>query len=295
MRQVGTLNDADEAQRFADYLLTQGIAVKLDAGDDGCAIWVRDEDQLDRTRQELSEFARNPADPRYRQAQRPARQIRKEAAVREQQFRRNMVDLRSRWSQPTSGARPVTTLLILVSVVVTLLLSYSDLPVRQMLLIASTGSPEFFGLTQIVHGQVWRLVTPIFLHFGLLHILFNMLWLNQLGGLIEIRRGTRYFVLLVLLIAVTSNLAQYFTSGPAFGGMSGVVFGLFGYVWMKSRYEPGSGFYLDPTTVFLMIAFLVACYTGYIGRIANTAHTVGLIVGMLVGAWRYLGQRMGGR
>ena len=74
-------------------------------------------------------------------------------------------------------------------------------------------------------GEVWRFVTPAFIHFGFLHILFNMMWLYNLGMTVEFIRGTGRFVLLCVVIAVTSNVAQLFWSGPAFGGMSGVVCG----------------------------------------------------------------------
>ena len=81
----------------------------------------------------------------------------------------------------------------------------------------------------------------------------------------------------VLVVAVASNLGQYLHTGsPMFGGMSGVVYGLFGYVWMKSRYDPGAGMYLHRYTVVVMLVWFVACYTNLLGSIANTAHAVGL-------------------
>ena len=111
-----------------------------------------------------------------------------------------------------------------------------------------------------------------------------MMWLRTLGAAIEMRRGSWRMALMVVLIAATSNLGQYLWTGPAFGGMSGVVFGLFGYLWMKSKYDPQSGFYMPPQMVFMMIAWMVFCYAG-VFPIANAAHTVGLIAGMLLGLW----------
>jgi len=77
------------------------------------------------------------------------------------------------------------------------------------------------GLPEILSGQVWRLVTPVILHFGILHIVFNMMWLYDLGSAIEQRQGTGRMAILVVVVAVLSNLSQFFWDGPNFGGMSG--------------------------------------------------------------------------
>ena len=71
-----------------------------------------------------------------------------------------------------------------------------------------------------------------------------------------------------------------------FGGMSGVVYALFGYVWMKGRYEPEQGMILHPSTVQTMLLWLVLCMTGFLGNIANAAHVVGLVAGILFGLAR---------
>ena len=82
-----------------------------------------------------------------------------------------------------------------------------------------------------------------------------MFWLHDLGGQIEKRKGPKFFISFILVIALVSNLAQFILSGPAFGGMSGVVYGLFGYVWVKTRLDPGDGFRLDPTVAMIMFGF----------------------------------------
>jgi GlpG protein len=129
-------------------------------------------------------------------------------------------------------------------------------------------------------------------HFGAIHLLFNMFWVYDLGGMIEARQGTGRLLLLVLTAAVLSNLGQYIMSGPLFGGMSGVVYALFGYVWMKSRYEASADLYVQPQTVLIMIGWLFLCMTGRVGPIANTAHGVGLAVGVAVGVAPYLWRRL---
>ena len=79
-----------------------------------------------------------------------------------------------------------------------------------------------------------------------------------------------------------ARLAPFF-AGPFFGGMSGVVYALLGFVWMKSRFDPASGFHLDKQTVIMMIGWFVLCAANVIPNVANYAHGFGLGIGMLWG------------
>ncbi|MDB5326564.1 MAG: glpG 2, partial [Phycisphaerales bacterium] len=151
----------------------------------------------------------------------------------------------------------------------------------------------------IMKGQVWRLFTPIFRHGDVLHILFNMMWMVDLGRRIEPIRGTTRFVGLVLCFALFSNLAeagwaavspwepQHFS---VFFGMSGVVSGLFGYAWMCGRFRPYERIAVGQQELGYMLGWLVICSFGFVGPIANAAHWGGLVIGMAIGAapslWR---------
>jgi GlpG protein len=179
------------------------------------------------------------------------------------------------------GAPVLTIALIALSVVASLpsLMGGGGLA---PLLIATPGSP---GFEEILSGQVWRLITPIFVHFGILHLLFNMMWLWDLGRTVELIRGRVFFGVFVLVSGVISNVAQFaITGSPGFGGMSGVVYALLGYVWMQGRFNPSLGIALHPQTVVMMLVWYVLCWTGLMGPIANWAHTAGLLIGVVWGA-----------
>ncbi|TNE81556.1 MAG: rhomboid family intramembrane serine protease [Gammaproteobacteria bacterium] len=143
----------------------------------------------------------------------------------------------------------------------------------------------------MARGQYWRLITPIFLHFGIFHVAFNGVWMWELGRRVEPLAGSVHMLVIVLLMAVASNLGQYLWSGPSlFGGMSGVVYGLLGYVWIRNKVAPRPILALPRGLLGFMLVWLFAGMSGLIdmlmaGSIANAAHAVGLLSGMLLGGW----------
>jgi len=310
MRYIGTLPEQSQATTFADYLLSLDIKARLDAEDDGWVVWVFDEDHVERAREEFEAFQDSPDDERYRQSAKEAETRRRKERKEQERLRKKQVDVRQQWERPLLSRIPATAVLIGASILVALLTTDFDKgfmelctevePILTHLFITPVvernGKASWMpsmGLAAVRSGEVHRLITPIFIHFSILHLLFNMLWLRTLGGTVEMNRGSWRLLLMVLTIAVTSNLAQYVWSGPFFGGMSGVVFGLFGYMWMKSRYDPQSGFFIPPQLVFLMIGWMIFCYIGPL-NIANAAHTVGLLAGVLMGLWPVLKRHLAG-
>lgn len=289
MRHIGTLPDRRQAAKFQDYALTMGIKTRVDEEQDAWAVWIFDEDQVDRGRDEFEKFREQPDAEIYQEASAAAGHLRAAQERKQRQAQKKTVNVSERWRRPLTSRAPVTVTLIAISlfVVVTTRLGSEHNAVFDALSIASFerdgGYIRWSGLEDVRSGEAWRLVTPIFLHFGLLHILFNMLMLFQLGLAVELRRGSWRYLLMVLAIAIPSNLGQYLVSGPAFGGMSGVVYGLFGYIWMKSRSDPGSGFHMPSNTVVWLMAWFFMGVFQLIPHIANMAHGAGLVVGMILG------------
>lgn len=292
MRLIGHLTDEGSATTFRDFLYVQGIASSVEAEQEGWAVWIHAEDELPKAREFLSAFRNNPQDPRYFKKARQAKVLKEQHERKLEETSQRQFDRRRLFERfPVS---PLTLGLILVSTVVTLLFS---LGLANRFILALLISNYSQGAPEILSGQVWRLVTPIFIHeplfsslqsLGFLHLVFNMMWLADLGTTIERRQGPRFFGLLILIIAALSNYAQYYMSGPRFFGMSGVVYGLLGYVWLKGKFDPDSGYFLHSQTVSMMLIWYFMCLFGVMPHIANTVHTVGLVTGL---AWGYLSSR----
>jgi len=297
MRQIGSISDKRAAQRFTAYLVTSGVEAQTEQDGDGWAIWVRDENDLERARESFESFRHNPDDRRYAGAEREVEVIRRRQEKERQNAEKNLVDVRRRWQQPAARDAPLTVTLVVLSILVSVGGDFGHAEkgigatVNHRLqfcepasYIRTKGNP----LADIADGQAWRAVTPIFLHLEWFHLIFNMLWFFQFGALIEKLRGTWRLGLLVLFIAVLSNAAQ--AVAPAqwggtylFGGMSGVVYGLFGYIWMKALFDSRAGFMMPQITVIILVGWLFLCMTPAVPHVANVAHVVGLVAGMAVG------------
>jgi GlpG protein len=176
----------------------------------------------------------------------------------------------------------LTIALILASVGITLYIGFGN-NLQQALPFFISLYPESLNLPEIRRGELWRIFSPMFMHFHILHLAFNMLWLWDLGRTIEGVQSTRRLFLLVFGIAAFSNLAQFYFDGPRFGGMSGVVYGLLGYIWVMGHFRPQAGLFLHKQIAIMMLVWFLLCWTGLLGPIANMAHTAGLAAGIAAG------------
>jgi GlpG protein len=295
MRSIGRLEDETLAKRLDDVLHGAGIESQVDRNLQGSwEVWVLDDENIERATRVFEQFHQHPDAPRFLEASRTAARQRQSEEQARAGKRTRIMDGRTLFYVPPVPVGVLTLVLIILSVGVTLLtdLGKNARFTRPFSITEYQVTGDYVrwapGLPEIRHGQVWRLFTPMLLHFGILHILFNMLWLRDLGSMIEARKSPWLLLLLVLVLAGISNLGQYWWKGPSFGGMSGVVYGLLGYIWMQGRFNPASRLSLQPQTVISMIIWFLLCFTPLIPNVANTAHAVGFGVGIV---WGYLAAR----
>ncbi len=159
---------------------------------------------------------------------------------------------------------------------------------------------------KIRQDQWWRLFTPCLMHRDFLHILFNLAWIWILGRQIDERLRPWRVIPLILIIGIVSNVAQYLMSGPFFLGISGVVVGLAGFIWMRQRIAPWEGYPLSKATFLFLIIFVLSMLAlewitlgieffsavSVMPMIANTAHVVGGLCGMFLGKFSFFGRRL---
>jgi GlpG protein len=313
VRELYTFADEQVAHRFVSVL--QSLQLPAHAEQEGASwvVWIENDDHRDRAQELLTEFRADPDAERFREAEKIAKQILAEKLEAEKSRQKLRKDLLDRWRGVWWKCHPAATTMVAISVfvvaistelspvkftqrIIPLTCNVETSDIRNLLFIQETimmvdeeGNDAAGFLNKppaevLKTWQIWRYVTPIFIHFNALHILFNMSWLRTLGNAIEFVRGTRRFLGLVLFVAVVSNVAQLIWSGPAFGGMSGVDFGLIGYIWMKGKTQPQYGLALPQQQVVMSMLWMLLCIGGAFGPIANAAHVGGFLAGIVIGA-----------
>jgi GlpG protein len=139
---------------------------------------------------------------------------------------------------------------------------------------------------RIWDGAYWALVSSCFVHVEVWHLVFNVYWLWVLGGTLERLLGAPRWLAFFLASAVTSSGLQLGSSGVTGIGMSGVVYAMFGFLWVAARRRPELRRVLARNTVYLFFFWLVGCVVADaagIVEIGNMAHVSGLLFGALFG------------
>jgi GlpG protein len=284
-----------------DALLESGIEAELIRNQrGGHAVWVIDETLLGRA-QSLAEnwLDRGEAQALAETAKRgrAARELNERIEERRE---RQRVAVEQRMAQLTRPRpTPLTFGLIALCLAVAALTELGDK--RELVTPLIIADPRAMAVRVIELGsfqlnwlvlpwrEPWRLITPVLVHFDLLHIFFNMWMLGSFGRVVEARHGARHLASFVLVSGVISNIAQFeIAKSPLFAGMSGVVFGLVGLIWLRGKLDPRVGYSLSRSTMQFVFIYLVLGFFPQF-RIANWCHLFGLLVGL---AWAFLAVKL---
>lgn len=309
MRCLGEIEGRKSAERLVAYLLTEDIATHIESQgspeQDRWEIWVREEDKLSRAVEYLREFKQSPEDPKYADAVAKATSILadKQRAQRQAAANVKRMDKTARPGMQTRGGpMPPMTLTLFVLCIGIGLLSGFGTPsennewgrsTMQQLsfvtvedLIESGGNPA----ASIMRGELWRIITPIFLHGSPGHLAMNMFGLFIFGRILERLLGTPRYAAFVLVLAVLPNLLQglapdWMGGNPRFVGISGVIYGFLGYIWVRSSLNPMFGVRVPLPFAILAVGLIVVGLSGAVPDwpYADLCHLGGLLVGALAG------------
>lgn len=181
--------------------------------------------------------------------------------------------------------RSPTLTLVLLAVVVALV---------QALLVVLGLDPWTFALAWPLDDRPWTLLTSVFAHADLGHLLQNLLGLAILGFVLERRTSPARFYAFFLVTGVVAGAMQvavavlvFDQSGAAVLGASGAIFALFGYVLAGNRLTEAatSGISVRARTQLLAVVVLAVALTVVTAgeRSALIAHFTGLVIGILAG------------
>ncbi|TWU36547.1 Rhomboid protease GlpG [Novipirellula aureliae] len=298
----------------------------------GWEIWIREEKDVDQAREAIREFELNPNDQRY-QVSEEAQTLRNQRVAQEHRRQQEMKKLQRSMPKSRSGGSNMQTLgvpgkqekipVVIAVIVLSALASFgtdfgrprntamvsgfwTEAELYLGMSFVDQTDPDYIesgntessrdSFASIRKGQVWRLVTPMFLHGDTMHLLFNMIWIFVLGSAIERLQGSVFLAVLLIVTQIAGMMLQVMLPGveslppflsalagsPFAIGASGAVYGLFGYLWIRPTLDPGYPIHMAPMNVLLMLGWLVFCMTGMFGNIANGAHLGGLLAGIAV-------------
>ena len=282
MRKIGHINKSDEkAKDILNVMAGANIEVQAEEEGDQVEFWAMEDDELPKAKNLFGQVMSGSSDTVQALAQR-GKSIQREKKVT---LLKNEIKVKKHALVYSGQSTRVTKFMMGLSIALFALASLRpDLggSVFVALQLWDVRTPPWESL---LDGQLWRLVTPMFLHFGLLHVLFNVWWMLDLGRMVESRLGSLRFLGLIMFISMPSHLVQGYFFGPTFGGLSGVVYGLLGYVWLRSKRDPHCGLELHPQTMMFMLIWLVLGF-GVLKNIANGVHVAGLVMGLLAAQWK---------
>lgn len=267
MHRLISLNNPRMAQAFIDYMASRKVDIQMmPEGEGQFALWLTDSQYQIEAEAELKQFLSNPNAKQYQAASWDMAESRKNHFKYQSPSMLAMIKAK---------AGPVTLLVMTICLVIFTLQQLGS----GRGVFAALHFPAFSGQ----EWQLWRWMSHAVLHFSVMHIAFNLLWWWQLGGDIEQRLGSGKLLQLFVVSAALSGAGQYWVEGANFGGLSGVVYALVGYLWMLGYKAPHIGLSMPKPIIGFMLVWLVLGFVQPYMAIANTAHLVGLLSGIAFG------------
>ena len=314
MRKLHTFEQELDANRFTAVLTVNQVEAQvLRSNDNQWDLWIIDEDALSQAGKLLGEYQSNPDSPHIQMALAKAKkiqqQLKQEKAERIKQAKK--IEVRTQFRDPhhmMAAMQRKDTLtrkiILLCAIVFGASLVFQSQDGSQENFVRNALEAQF---QQISQGQIWRLITPVFVHgtgqeflFDFLHIFFNMYWMYWLGTRLEIQFGLKTYLGLFLIAGVASILVPLLTpetgllgirglGGSSVVGMSGVVYGVIGFGWCKMKMKPSVGMLITPFVLMFSIGWMLfgivsassSQGVGYISSISHLAHLVGLLTGAM--------------
>ncbi|KJG05156.1 intramembrane serine protease GlpG [Photobacterium angustum] len=256
-----------QAQAFIDYMAYRGIEISMAPEPEGkFALWLADEQYLVEAEAELNAFLLDPNNKKYQAA---SWQVAESRTAKFNYSNPSLINM------VKAQAGPFTLLVMVASLVIygLWLLGFEQVLFEWL----------HFPFMNGDQWELWRYFSHALLHFSPIHVIFNCLWWWLLGGQIERHSGSAKLVQIFLLSSLVSGFGQFWLDGPNFGGLSGVVYALLGYIWWMGWLAPQRGLVIARSYVVFMLVWLVIGFAEPMGMsIANMAHLFGLISGCVI-------------
>lgn len=163
-------------------------------------------------------------------------------------------------------------------------------------LFAPTGRAlDLLGMTGAVawaEGRWWTLLTAVYLHGSLLHILFNVLWIRQLGPAVEDAYGSARLMTIFTVAGVMGFVLSNAAGVPFTIGASGSIFGLLGAMVAFGRRRGGQfgSMVLRQYGQWALIMFILGFF---MSGVNNLAHAGGFLGGVVAGWAMSMAERRG--
>ena len=273
MYRVKQIEAGTDLAVFSRWLKEQGVAHRITEEAGAQVLWLENPDHTEPVLQALDRYLSDPE-------------------LREQvdEVANSPVFVGGRW-QPSPRHAPIVLAMVIIAAIVAFLtdLGQNSLGYNLLMTDPRVYDPGSMAgraqalIATLANGEIWRLLTPDFLHFSWAHLVFNAVMLWFLGSQIEWFDGRQRLLLLFVVVSLLSNGLQYLISGPFFGGLSGVVYGILGYCWLSQRRRPR--FQFPPALITFAVAWMVLGFTPLpemlgLGRMANEAHLGGFLAGL---------------